>query len=289
MRQLTITTLITERNHITEKYFSEISSLPMINAEKEIELARKIKEGDKLAEEELIKSNLRFVISCAKIYQNRGLPLEDLISEGNYGLIKAAKKFDETKGFKFISYAVSWIRQSILDSIYKNSYLVRLPINKLTEQNKLRNMIAKKTQQEGGDVFCVKEICEELKIDDQTYNILIRKNSSISLDAPVNSDSERTFGEVLTDEDCDMENKMNLSSYKTYLTDALSCLSEIEKTVLLNSFGLNEEKKELTISELSIIVNLSKERVRQIKINSLKKMKNFININFYNEEIKFKY
>jgi len=182
MRQLKITATITERSFISEKYFNEVQSIPMIDPAKEIELAQRIKKGDKIAENELVTSNLRFVISVAKQYQNRGLPLEELIAEGNMGLIKAAQRFDETRGFKFISYAVSWIRQSILEALSKNAKTVRLPQNKIQQQHDLKALIAKKSQENNGN-FSIDEVCKELNIDHETYNILVSGNSATSLDS----------------------------------------------------------------------------------------------------------
>ena len=189
MRQLKITATITERTFISEKYFNEVQIIPLIDANKEIELAQRIKKGDKSAENELVKANLRFVISVAKQYQNRGLPLEELIAEGNMGLIKAAQRFDETRGFKFISYAVSWIRQSILEALSKNAKTVRLPQNKIQQQNELKDLIAKKSQENNGS-FSIDDICRELNIDHETYGILVNGNKSTSLDTQLNSDSE---------------------------------------------------------------------------------------------------
>lgn len=272
MKRITITTSITDRNFITDKYFNDVSSIPMVNQEKEIELASKIKKGDKQAEQELIKANLRFVISCAKIYQNRGLTLEDLISEGNLGLIKAAQRFDETKGFKFISYAVGWIRQSITDAIYNYGKIVRLPQNKVLQQNKLRNILTKKIQ-EGNGVICPEEIMEEMDITRETFDILMQNINSISLDSPINSDSDRTFIEVISNDDCQFEQLIDSISANKQLNMSFSCLDELEKKVIMLYYGLEEPNKQLSYREVGEFVNLTGERVRQIKDKALKKLK----------------
>ena len=282
MRQLKITATITERTFISEKYFNEVQTIPMIDAAKEIELAQKIKKGDKKAEDELVTSNLRFVISVAKQYQNRGLPLEELIAEGNLGLIKAAQRFDETRGFKFISYAVSWIRQSILEALSKNAKTVRLPQNKIQQQLELRNLIAKKSQ-EGNGNFSVDEICKELNIDHETYAILVNGNNAASLDSQLSSDKETTLLDILEDENASIDNLIINDSRKIQLKFAFSCLGPIEKEVLLYSFGMNKENREMTYSEVGYRLELSGERVRQIRVKALKKLKGYLERNFGSE------
>ena len=282
MRQLKITATITERSFISEKYFNEVQSIPMIDPAKEIELAQRIKKGDKIAENELVTSNLRFVISVAKQYQNRGLPLEELIAEGNMGLIKAAQRFDETRGFKFISYAVSWIRQSILESLSKNAKTVRMPQNKIQQQHELKHLIAKKSQENNGN-FSIDEVCKELNIDHETYNILVSGNSATSLDSKISNDNETTLLDVIEDKNAGIEKFISDDSRKIQLKLAFSCLGHMEKEVLLYSFGLNKENREMTYSEVGYRLELSGERVRQIKIKALKKLKHYLERHFKSE------
>lgn len=284
MKQITITASITDRNFITDKYFNDISNIPMVNQEKEIELAARIKKGDKKAEQELVEANLRFVISCAKIYQNRGLPLEDLISEGNLGLIRAAQKFDETRGFKFISYAVGWIRQSILDAIYRNGKIVRLPQNKVMQQNKLRDIIQKKLQDNNG-VFCHQEVCDEMQIDNDTLSILLQNINSLSLDSPMNSDTDRTYLDILGNESCEFENLIDLVSKKKILNMSFICLTDLEKDVIFCCFGLDSSNKDMTFAEMGEKFKLSGERVRQIRDRALKKLRYYFIKNFDKNEI----
>ena len=282
MRQLKITATITERSFISEKYFNEVQSIPMIDPAKEIELAQRIKKGDKIAENELVTSNLRFVISVAKQYQNRGLPLEELIAEGNMGLIKADQRFDETRGFKFISYAVSWIRQSILEALSKNAKTVRLPQNKIQQQHDLKALIAKKSQENNGN-FSIDEVCKELNIDHETYNILVSGNSATSLDSKISNDNETTLLDVIEDKNAGIEKFISNDSRKIQLNLAFSCLKDTEREVLLYSFGLNKENREMTYSEVGYRLELSGERVRQIKIKALKKLRHYLERNFKSE------
>jgi RNA polymerase primary sigma factor len=282
MRQLKITATITERTFISEKYFNEVQIIPLIDVNKEIELAQRIKKGDKIAENELVKANLRFVISVAKQYQNRGLPLEELIAEGNMGLIKAAQRFDETRGFKFISYAVSWIRQSILEALSKNAKTVRMPQNKIQQQHVLKALIAKKSQENNGN-FSIDDVCKELNIDHETYVILVNGNNSTSLDMQLNNDSEMTFLDIVEDKNTNMDNFISNDSRKIQLKLAFSCLKDTEREVLLYSFGLNKENREMTYSEVGYRLELSGERVRQIKIKALKKLRHYLERHFKSE------
>lgn len=282
MRSLKITQSITERSFITEKYLNEVSTLPMIDQDKEIELAQKIKKGDKNAEHELITANLRFVISCAKKYQNRGLSLDELIAEGNLGLIKAAQRFDETRGFKFISYAVSWIRQSILESIAKNGTTVRLPQNKIQQQNHLKDLVNKKKQENNG-YFSIDEVCKELNLDHITFNILYAGNKSTSLDSKLTPDGETTLLDVLKDDILNIDDYVTGNSRKKQIEFSLSCLSEIEKEVIILSYGLNDKNQELTNGEIATRLEFSSERIRQIKNNALRKLRTFMKRNFGSE------
>jgi len=282
MRSLKITSSITERTFLIEKYFNDVSSIPMIDQEKEVELAQKIKKGDKDAENELVRANLRFVISCAKKYQNRGLSLEELIAEGNVGLIKAAQRFDETKGFKFISYAVSWIRQAILESILKHGKTIRLPQNRIQQQNRLLDLITKKIQENNG-FFSVDEVCKELNIDYNTFNILYVVNKSTSLDTKVNNDSETTLLDIIKNNENNPDDYINSNTRKDQIKNALLSLTELEREVIMLSYGLNKQNREFTNSEIATQLDFSSERIRQIKNTSLRKLKVFLKNNFGSE------
>jgi RNA polymerase primary sigma factor len=275
MRQLKITNSITERTPITERYLSEVAHIDMISQEREVELAQAIKRGDKQAEHDLIKANLRFVISCAKQYQNRGLSLDDLIAEGNLGLIKAAQRFDETRGFKFISYAVTWIRQAIMDSIQKNSRTVRMPSNKIQQINAIRDITTKLLQENDGNIS-PDVICQKLGIDMSTYNILMSANASVSMDKKITEDDTKTMHDFMIDENSNLENHISDISMKEQLQIALGCLTEFEKAVIMESYGLNKEGRELSLNELALKFDYSSERIRQIKHKCLQKMKRYL-------------
>lgn len=282
MRQIKITATITERTFLIDKYFNDVSTIPMIDQHKEVELARKIKTGDKNAENELVRANLRFVISCAKKYQNRGLSLEELIAEGNVGLIKAAQRFDETRGFKFISYAVNWIRQAILEAIAKNGQLVRLPQNKIQQQNHLKDLINKKKLENNG-YFSIDEVCNEMNLDHKTFDILYVGNKATSLDTKLTPDCETTLLDVLNQDVLNIDDYVTGNSRKKQIELALSCLSELEREIIMLSYGLNDKNLELTNSEIANKLDFSSERIRQIKEKSLRKLKAFMKRNFGSE------
>lgn len=286
MRQIKITTQITERTFITEKYFTEVSNLPMIDQNREVELARCIKNGDKKAEKELIEANLRFVISCAKKYQNRGLSLDDLIAEGNLGLIKAATRFDETRGFKFISYAVNWIRQAILEALSKNARLVRIPGNRYGQQSKIKDLISQKQQENSGS-YSVQDICKELNIDIETYNIIMNGNSSISLDKTISQDSEMKLIDTIENTSETVDQYMDSIMNKRQIEIAVSCLSEFEKSIIYKSFGINDQNREFTNSEIAMDLDCSAEKVRQMKHKILLKMKKELSKHFKIDEYSF--
>lgn len=279
MRQLKINAQITERTQITDKYISEISPIQLITSEKEIELAQRIKKGDKEALDQLVRANLRFVISCAKQYQNRGVPLDDLINEGNLGLIKAAERFDETRGFKFISYAVGWIRQSMIDSIYRNSRTVRMPSNKINQLNKLREVTSRLLQENEGNISH-SDVCLEMEIDHTTYALLVSDNASISMDKKLREDDDVTLHDFIKEENSSTDVHLGEISMREQLHIALSCLSEFEKKIILDSFGINEENRELTLDELAQLNGYSSERIRQLRIKCLAKMKKFLEKGF---------
>lgn len=275
MRQLKITASITERTPVTERYLSEVAPIELISKEREVELAQAIRMGDKQAEHELIKANLRFVISCAKQYQNRGLSLDDLIAEGNIGLIKAAQRFDDTRGFKFITYAVTWVRQAILDAIQKHSRTVRMPSNKIQQINEVRDITAKLLQENDGNVS-PDAVCQEMGIDLHTYHVLLSANASVSLDKKISEDDDKTMHDFMVDEGANLENHISEISMKKQLQIALGCLTNLEKEIIMESFGLNKEGRELTMNELAFKFDYSSERIRQIKQKCLQKMKKYL-------------
>ena len=273
MRQLKITKSITNRESASlDKYLQEISKEEMVSAEEEVELAQLIRKGDKKALERLTRANLRFVVSVAKQYQNQGLSLPDLINEGNLGLLKAAERFDETRGFKFISYAVWWIRQSILQAISEQSRIVRLPLNQVGSVNKINREISK-FEQENERRPSVHEIADNIdlpqeKIDD-AMNISGRH---LSVDAPFSDAEDSSLLDVLINEDIPPTDVSLVSeSLKSEIQAALSVLNERERNVIEASYGLGMQ--ELTLEEIGEKYGLSRERVRQIKEKAIRKLR----------------
>ena len=273
MRQLKITKSITNRESASlDKYLQEISKEEMVSAEEEVELAQLIRKGDKKALERLTRANLRFVVSVAKQYQNQGLSLPDLINEGNLGLLKAAERFDETRGFKFISYAVWWIRQSILQAISEQSRIVRLPLNQVGSVNKINREISK-FEQENERRPSVHEIADnsdlpQEKIDD-AMNISGRH---LSVDAPFSDAEDGSLLDVLINEDIPPTDVSLVSeSLKSEIQAALSVLNERERNVIEASYGLGMQ--ELTLEEIGEKYGLSRERVRQIKEKAIRKLR----------------
>ena len=273
MRQLKITKSITNRESASlDKYLQEISKEEMVSAEEEVELAQLIRKGDKKALERLTRANLRFVVSVAKQYQNQGLSLPDLINEGNLGLLKAAERFDETRGFKFISYAVWWIRQSILQAISEQSRIVRLPLNQVGSVNKINREISK-FEQENECRPSVHEIADNIdlpqeKIDD-AMNISGRH---LSVDAPFSDAEDGSLLDVLINEDIPPTDVSLVSeSLKSEIQAALSVLNERERNVIEASYGLGMQ--ELTLEEIGEKYGLSRERVRQIKEKAIRKLR----------------
>lgn len=273
MRQLKITKSITNRESASlDKYLQEISKEEMVSAEEEVELAQLIRKGDKKALERLTRANLRFVVSVAKQYQNQGLSLPDLINEGNLGLLKAAERFDETRGFKFISYAVWWIRQSILQAISEQSRIVRLPLNQVGSVNKINREISK-FEQENERRPSVHEIADNIdlpqeKIDD-AMNISGRH---LSVDAPFSDEEDGSLLDVLINEDIPPTDVSLVSeSLKSEIQAALSVLNERERNVIEASYGLGMQ--ELTLEEIGEKYGLSRERVRQIKEKAIRKLR----------------
>ena len=271
MRQLKITQSITNReSQSLDKYLHEIGKVDLITAEEEVILARKIREGDQAALERLTKTNLRFVVSVAKQYQNQGLTLGDLINEGNLGLIKAAKRFDETKGFKFISYAVWWIRQSILQALAEQGRLVRLPQNKIGTYNKA-NKAYMAFEQEHEREPSTEELAELLEMSETEINNIFQSNTRhTSLDAPVHEAEDVAMGDLLKGGDETDEDVMH-DSLKNEIRRVLKSLSPREAEIVNAYFGLDGENG-VTIEQIGQKYDLTKERIRQIKERAIKRL-----------------
>jgi RNA polymerase primary sigma factor len=281
MRQLKITNKITARESVAlDKYLNDIGKIPLLSADDEADLARRIKEGDEEALEKLTKSNLRFVVSVAKQYQNQGLSLSDLINEGNVGLMKAAKRFDETKGFKFISYAVWWIRQSILQAIVEYSRIVRLPLNKVGSYNKINEAFLSFVQEferEPTD----EELAELLDLSPkEVANMLQGSGRHVSFDAPISGDENNsTMLDLVSNDEEDMPDlKLMEQSLKEEVKHGLSILSPREVEVLSAYYGLNGHKS-LTLEEIGEMYDLTRERVRQIKERAIRRLRKSFNRN----------
>ena len=274
MRQLKITKQVTNRETASlDKYLQEIGKVELISAEEEVELAQRIKQGDKVALEKLTKANLRFVVSVAKQYQNQGLSLPDLINEGNLGLIKAAQRFDETRGFKFISYAVWWIRQSILQALAEQSRIVRLPLNKIGSINKINKTYAK-LEQEFEREPNAEEIAEVLEITEQEVKDSMKNaGRHISMDAPLVQDEDNTMYDVLKSEEAPTpETELLYESLRKEIDRAISTLTQREQDVVRLYFGLNGSHP-MTLEEIGEKFDLTRERVRQIKEKAIRRLK----------------
>ncbi len=274
MRQLKITKQVTNRETASlDKYLQEIGKVDLITADQEVELAQQIKAGDQLALEKLTKANLRFVVSVAKQYQNQGLTLPDLINEGNLGLIKAAKRFDETRGFKFISYAVWWIRQSILQALAEQSRIVRLPLNKIGSINKINKTFAR-LEQENERPPSAEEIAKDLDmtITDVKESM---KNSGrhVSMDAPLIEGEDSNLYDVLcSGESPNPDRKLLHESLKVEILRALETLTPREADVVKLYFGLSDAHP-MTLEEIGETFDLTRERVRQIKEKAIRRLK----------------
>ena len=274
MRQLKITKQVTSRETPSlDRYLQEIGKVNLISAEEEVNLAREIREGSKTALDRLIKANLRFVVSVSKQYQNQGLSLSDLINEGNLGLIKAAQRFDETRGFKFISYAVWWIRQSLLQALAEQSRIVRLPLNKIGSINKISKTLAQ-LEQEYQREPSPDEIANVLDMSPKDVKDAIKiSGRQISMDAPINSDEDNNLYDILLSDDGVVPDKGLLrDSMIIEIERSLSTLSEREYIVINMYFGLNDNPP-FSLEEIGKEFGLTRERVRQIKEQSIKKMK----------------
>lgn len=274
MRQLKILKQPTNREAASlDKYLQEIAKVDLITADMEVKLAEQIKKGDQIALEKLTKANLRFVVSVAKQYQNQGLALTDLINEGNLGLIKAAKRFDETRGFKFISYAVWWIRQTILQALAEQSRIIRLPLNKIDSINKI-NQAYTLLEQENERPPSLEEIAEKLKMPLGEIRVS-QKNSSrhVSLDAPLIIGENLNLYDVLNfGESPNPDHNLLHESLKIDLERVIQTLNPRESEVILLCFGLNNSPI-LTLDEIAKRLHLTRERVRQIKDKSIRRLK----------------
>ena len=275
MRQLKITKQVTNRDTLSlDKYLHEIGKVELLSAEKEVELAKRIKKGDREALETLIKANLRFVVSVSKQYQNQGLSLPDLINEGNLGLIKAAERFDETRGFKFISYAVWWIRQSILQALAEQARIVRLPLNKIGSINKINkafNKLEQEFQREptAEEIAAIMELKPDLIEDSMNFS-----NVHVSMDAPLRDEEGNTMYDVMLNEDSPLpDEELMDSSLRQEIERSLATLGEREAEILRYYFGLKGYQQH-TLEEIGDEFGLTRERVRQIKEKAIKKLKN---------------
>lgn len=274
MRQLKISKSITNRNTASlDKYLQEIGREELITAEQEVELARRIKSGDEIALEKLTKANLRFVVSVAKQYQNQGLSLPDLINEGNLGLIKAARRFDETRGFKFISYAVWWIRQSILQALAEQSRIVRLPLNQVGSLNKIKKA-SSKLEQEFQRPPSSNEIAHEMDVPENKINIAMKITTRyVSMDAPLLSDEESSLIDVFVPSDAaSTDEELMRESLRNEIDRSLSTLSEKERDVINLYYGIGMNHG-LTLEEIGSKFDLTRERVRQIKEKAIRRLR----------------
>lgn len=273
MRQLKIIKSITNRENASlDKYLQEIGHEEQISAEEEVELAHRIKNGDRKALEKLTKANLRFVVSVAKQYQNQGLSLPDLINEGNIGLLKAAEKFDETRGFKFISYAVWWIRQSILQAIAEQSRVVRLPLNQVGSVNKIKRIL-NQFEQENERRPSIDEIAEQTDMPHEKIEDVLKVDThQVSVDAPMTEgDGASMLDFMPNDSEPSTDNELVMESMREEIALALSVLNERERNVVEAFYGINQP--ECTMEEIGNKYGLTRERVRQIREKAIRKLK----------------
>jgi RNA polymerase primary sigma factor len=273
MRQLKITKQVTNRDTPSlDKYLQEIGRVDLISPEDEVLLARKIKSGDDNALRKLVKANLRFVVSVAKQYQNQGMSLPDLINEGNLGLMKAAQRFDETRGFKFISYAVWWIRQAILQALAEQARIVRLPVNKIGSINRINRAFAR-LEQEYEREPSSQEIADMLEMFPEDVKEALKTNGrTVSMDAPISSEEDNTMYDVLQSNDTPSPDRNLINESLAYeIERALSTLSSRESKVLKLYFGLGM-KHPFTLEEIGEELSLTRERVRQIKEKAIKRI-----------------
>ena len=274
MRQLKISKQITNRNTGTlDKYLSDIAKESLLTTEEEVELAQRIKTGDRAALDRLVKANLRFVVSVAKQYQNQGLSLQDLINEGNLGLVKAAQRFDETRGFKFISYAVWWIRQSILQAVAEQARIIRLPMNQvgaLAKVKKAVSMLEQKLERRP----TVKEIADAVDLPEDKVDQLMSLNSrAVSTDAPIDDQDDTNFLDIyVTEDEVQTDSAVEKESTSRAIRRSLDMLNEKERTIICMYFGLGSTR-EYSLEEIAMKLNISRERTRQIRDRALKRLK----------------
>ncbi len=282
MKQLKITKSITNRDAGTlDKYLQDIAKERLLTPEEEVELAQRIRMGDQRALDQLVRSNLRFVVSVAKQYQNQGLSLQDLITEGNMGLIKAARRFDETRGFKFISYAVWWIRQSILQAVAEQARIIRLPLNQVGAISKLKKTAAM-LEQEYHRKPSTEEIAREMDLPESKVQTLMGMNvRQISTDAPLDDDDEGNFLDVYVEQDSvatdeAVENESSQNAVKR----SLNALSDKERKVIDMYYGI-DSAREYSLDEIAMELGISRERTRQIRDRALKRLKSSANSTLY--------
>ncbi len=274
MRQLKISKQITNRNAGTlDKYLADIAKESLLTTEEEVELAQRIKAGDQAALDKLVRANLRFVVSVAKQYQNQGLSLQDLINEGNLGLVKAAQRFDETRGFKFISYAVWWIRQSILQAVAEQARIIRLPMNQvgaLAKVKKTVSLLEQKLERKP----TLKEIADELDLSEDKVDQLLAINSrTVSTDAPLDEEDDTNFLDVFVQDDqVQTDAAVERESTSRAIRKSLDMLNEKERTILSMYFGLGTTR-EFTLEEIAMKLGISRERTRQLRDRALKRLK----------------
>lgn len=273
MRQLKISKSITNRESASlEKYLQEIGHQDLLTADEEVELAQQIRKGDRKALERLTKANLRFVVSVAKQYQNKGLSLPDLINEGNLGLIKAAERYDETRGFKFISYAVWWIRQSILQAIAEQSRIVRLPLNQVGSVNRIAREL-NKFEQENERKPSVEEMADRIDLPEEKIAEAMKINTNhVSMDAPFADGEDNSLLNVLPNTDSpSTDNVLDQESLRTEIGRVLDVLNDREQKVIKAFFGIGMQ--EMTLEEIGDKYNLTRERVRQIKEKAIRRLR----------------
>ena len=274
MRQLKISKSITNReSEALEKYLAEIGHEDLLSTDEEVELAQRIRKGDRQALDKLTKANLRFVVSVAKQYQNQGLTLPDLINEGNLGLIKAAEKFDETRGFKFISYAVWWIRQSILQAIAEQSRIVRIPLNQVSSVNKINRMLSK-FEQENERRPSLYEISESTDLPHDKVDEAMQANTRhVSVDAPFVEGEENSLLDILVNDDAPLaDRQLVMESLRSEIATVLQSLNERERKVITAYYGIG--MPEMTLEEIGNKYGLTRERVRQIKEKAIRHLRN---------------
>ncbi|MGX1024031.1 sigma-70 family RNA polymerase sigma factor [Psychroflexus sp. MBR-150] len=275
MRQLKITKQVTNRESKSlDKYLQDISKVDLITAEEEVELAQRIREGDQVALEKLTNANLRFVVSVAKQYQNQGLKLPDLINEGNVGLVKAAKRFDETRGFKFISYAVWWIRQSILQALAEQSRVVRLPLNKIGVINKINKTFSHLEQVNERPPSAI-EIAKELDMSESQVKVALKNSGRhLSMDAPFKEgENDSNLYDVLSSaESPNPDDQLMKDSLSVEINRALDTLSQREADVIRLNYGIGNQPA-MTLQEIGDMFDLSRERVRQIREKGIRRLK----------------